>query len=180
MKTIKSGKISDLGSKISEKQSIVYTSTCIEEARIGGTLSHTDSKDGSHSHSWNYEDHTFDYKLDQWGIEKLFHNSDEVLIIELKLYIEDWGKLNIKNKSKLSYTIFLANYGSLALYDEYLEKGFIIDHENYNLKILDGLYLEYLRNLMGLCLIKSIFAFRMIYLIKLNQLIKIKISCLFR
>ena len=55
VKTIKSGKRSALGSDISQNQSTVYTSDCIEEESIGGTLSHTDSKDGSHSDSWNDE-----------------------------------------------------------------------------------------------------------------------------
>ena len=36
--------------------------------------------------------------------------------------------MNIKNKSKLSCTIFLAKYCSLYLYYEDLEKIFIIDH----------------------------------------------------
>ena len=66
----------------------MYTSACIEESSIGGTLSQTDSKFGSHSHYWNDEDHTFDYRLDQKGVEKLFQNSYEVILIELKLYIE--------------------------------------------------------------------------------------------
>ena len=57
----------------------MYTSVYIEEARIGRTIYHTDSKDGSHSHSCNDEDHTFDCQLDQWGIEKLFHNLDEAI-----------------------------------------------------------------------------------------------------
>ena len=56
VKTIKSGKWSALGSEISEKQSIVYKSACIEESRIGRTLSHTDTNDGSHSHTCNDED----------------------------------------------------------------------------------------------------------------------------
>ena len=86
-KTIKSGKISALGSDISNNHSIVYTSTCIEEARTGRTISNTYSKDGSHSHSWNDEDHAFDYQLYQWGVEKLFQNSDEAITRELKLYI---------------------------------------------------------------------------------------------
>ena len=47
----------------------------------------------------------------------------------MKLYIEYWGNLNIKNKSQLLCTMCLAKYGSLGLYDEYLEKWFIIDHE---------------------------------------------------
>ena len=59
VKTIKSGKRSALGSDISEKHSIVYTSACIEEASIGRTLSHTDSNNGSHSHTWNDEDQAF-------------------------------------------------------------------------------------------------------------------------
>ena len=41
----------------------------------------------------------------------------------------------------------------------------------------DGIYLEYLRNLMGLCLIISIFALMMTYLIEFNELVKIEISC---
>ena len=76
VKTIKSVKISTLGSDLSGNQSIVYKSSCIEESRIGRTLSCTDSKDGSHSHSWNDEYHTFDNQLDQLGVDKLFQNSD--------------------------------------------------------------------------------------------------------
>ena len=47
-------------------------------------------------------------EFDQWGVEKLFQNPDEVIITELKMYIEDREKLN---------TIFLAEYVSLDLYD---------------------------------------------------------------
>ena len=76
----------------------------------------------------NDEKHAFDYQLDKWGVEKLFHNSDEAIFIGLKLYIEDWVKLNIKSKIQLSCTMFLEKYGSLALYDEDMDKIFIIDH----------------------------------------------------
>ena len=107
----------------------MYISDCIEEARIGRNLSQIDIKDGSHSHSWNDGDHAFDYQLDQWGVEKLFQNSDEAIIRELKLYIGYWGKLNIKNKSQLSKAIFLTKYGSLSLYYEDLKKIFIIDYK---------------------------------------------------
>ena len=92
MKTIKLGKRSALVSEISDKQSIVYTSVCIKEARIGRNLPHTDIKNVSHSYSWNDEYHAFDYQLDQWGVDKLFHNSDEAITRELKLYIEEWEK----------------------------------------------------------------------------------------
>ena len=74
VKIIKSRKISDLGSDISEEQIIVYTSACIEEERIVKTLSKMDIDDGSHSHSWNDEDHVIDYQLDQGGVETLFQN----------------------------------------------------------------------------------------------------------
>ena len=68
----------------------MYTSTCIEEESIGSTLPHTYSKDGSHSHTWNDEDQSFDYKLDQWGVDKLFPNEDEAITRELRMYIEEW------------------------------------------------------------------------------------------
>ena len=76
VKTNKSGKRSDLGSEITDKQSIVYTYARIEESSIERTFYHTDKKDGSHIHSWNDEDDAFDYQLNQWGVEKMFHNSD--------------------------------------------------------------------------------------------------------
>ena len=57
-----------------------------------GTLSHTYSKYGSHSHSWNDEYHAFGYQLDQWGVENLFQNSDEAITREFKFYIETWEK----------------------------------------------------------------------------------------
>ena len=77
---MKPRKRSALGSEISEKQSIVYTYACIVKERFERTLSNTDSKKGSHSHSWNDEYHALDYQLYQWGVEKLFQNSNEVII----------------------------------------------------------------------------------------------------
>ena len=58
---------------------------------------------------------------------------DEAIIGELKLYIEDWEKLIINNKSQLSCTMFFAKYGSLALYDEDMEKDLSLTTNNYNL-----------------------------------------------
>ena len=69
---------------------LLYTSARIEKSIIGINISHTSSKDGSHSYSCNYEDRGFDFQLDQWVVDKLFQNLDELIIIELKLCIEDW------------------------------------------------------------------------------------------
>ena len=68
----------------------MYKSACIEEARIGRSLSDIDTNNGSHSHTWNDEDQDFDYQLDQWGVEKFFPNEDEAITRELKMYIEEW------------------------------------------------------------------------------------------
>ena len=107
---------------------------------IGSNISHTDSKDVSHRHSWNDQEHAFGYQLDQWGVKKFFHNSDEVIIRELKFYIEDWENFNIKNKRQLSCTMFDAKYGSMDLYNEYLDKRFIIDQEQLQFdNMQDGL-----------------------------------------
>ena len=54
------------------------------------------------------------------------------------MYIEEWEKTYIKNKSQVSKTMFLAKYGSLALYDVDLEKRFIIDHEQLQFDKTDG------------------------------------------
>ena len=58
----------------------MYSYACVEEAIIGRNISNTNIKDGSRSHSWNDKNHTFDYQLNKWGVEKLFCNSDEVII----------------------------------------------------------------------------------------------------
>ena len=59
----------------------------------------------------------------------MFQTSDEVIIRELKLYAEDWEKLNIKKNSQLLRTLFQEKYDSLDFYDEDMGKIFIIDHE---------------------------------------------------
>ena len=79
-----------MGSGFSEKHNIVYTYDCIEEESTRRNLSNTDSKDSSHSHSWNDQDHTFDYQLDKWVVKKLFQNSDEEITRKLKFYNEEW------------------------------------------------------------------------------------------
>ena len=62
------------------------------------------------------------------GVENLFQNSYEVIIRELKFILKIGRKINTKNKRKLSCTMSLAKYGSLALYDKDLEK-YSSDHE---------------------------------------------------
>ena len=54
------------------------------------------------------------------------------------MYIEEWGKSHIKNKSQVSKSIFIEKYGSLALYDEDLKKIIIIDHDILELNKTDG------------------------------------------
>ena len=138
VKTIKSRKISDLGSDISENQSIVYTHACIEKAIIGRNLSNTYIKDSSRSQCLNDQDHVFGYQVYQWGVEKMFQHSDEVIIRELKVHVEDRGEFNIKNKSQLSRTMFIAKYGSLYIYGEDPEKLFMIDHGQLKFDKNDG------------------------------------------
>ena len=53
VKTIKSGKISYISSDVSEKQIIVYTSACIESARIEQYHSEKQLNDNCSSHAWN-------------------------------------------------------------------------------------------------------------------------------
>ena len=116
----------------------MYKYACIKKARTGRNLSHTDSKDDSHSLSWNDEGHAFDYELYQWGVERLFHNSDEAITRELKFYIKEWEKLNIKSKSQISKSECIEKYGSLALYYEDLIRRFIIDHKQLKFDKTDG------------------------------------------
>ena len=108
----------------------MYTSACIEEARIGSTLSHTSSKDSSHSHSWNDEDHAFDYQFDQWGVDKLFQNSDEAITRELKLYIEEWEKCISRTRAKYQKPRFLQNMLVLLYMMKICEKDLSLTMNN--------------------------------------------------
>ena len=72
VKKIKSGKRSDISSDVLEKQSIVYTSACIESAKIEQYHSDKQLNDNFSSHTWNEEDDTFDHHLDKWGVERVF------------------------------------------------------------------------------------------------------------
>ena len=62
VKTIKSGKISAIRSDVSEKQSIVYTSACIESARIEKYHSDKQLYDNCSSQTWNEEDDVIDHQ----------------------------------------------------------------------------------------------------------------------
>ena len=72
VKTIKSGKRSAISSDVSEKQSIVYKSACIESTRIEQYSSDKQLYDNYSSHTWNEEDDAFDHQLEKWDAEKVF------------------------------------------------------------------------------------------------------------
>ena len=90
IKTIKSGKISDIISDVSEKQSIDYTSAGIESARIEQYQSDKQLYDNTSSHTWNEEDDAFDHQLDKWGADRVFSEHSEPVKIGMRAYIEDW------------------------------------------------------------------------------------------
>ena len=72
VKTIKSGKRSAISSDVSEKQSIVYTSACIESAIIEKYHSDKQLYDNFSCHTWNEDDYAFDRQLDKWGVDRIF------------------------------------------------------------------------------------------------------------
>ena len=69
VKTIKSGKRSAISSDVSETQSIVYTSACIESSRIEQYQSDIQIYDNISSHTWNKEDDAFYHQFDKWGVD---------------------------------------------------------------------------------------------------------------
>ena len=73
-------------------------------------------------------------------LRSFFTNTDKAITRELKVYIEEWEKTNINNKSQVSKSIFLAKYDSLDLYDEDMEKYLSLTMNNYNLiKLMGGI-----------------------------------------
>ena len=59
----------------------------------------------------------------------------------MKIYIVEWGKKHIKNKSQVPRATFLAKYGSLTQHDEDTEERKIIDHEILEFNKTDGWHL---------------------------------------
>ena len=127
MKTIKSGKRSAISSDVSEKQSIVYTSACIESARIEKYQADKQLYDNISIHIWNEEDDAFDHQLDEWGVDRVFSEHPEPVKRELRAYIEDWENFYMKKDDQRYRTRFLAKYGGLSLYDIDTEKRYSID-----------------------------------------------------
>ena len=117
VKTIKFGKRSAISSDVSEKQSIVYTSACIESAIIEQYQSDKQLYENSSSHTWNEEDDAFDHQLDKWGVDRAFSEHSEPVKRYLRAYIEDWEILSMKKDDQIYRTCLLAKYGGLSLYD---------------------------------------------------------------
>ena len=69
VKRIKSGNRSDISSDVSENQSIVYTSACIESAIIEQYNLDKNLNDRFSSHTWNEEDDVFYQQLEKWVVE---------------------------------------------------------------------------------------------------------------
>ena len=72
IKTIKSGKRYAISNDVSEKQSIIYTSACIESARIEQYRSDKQVYDNCSINNWNEEDDAFDNQLYKWGVYRVF------------------------------------------------------------------------------------------------------------
>ena len=87
--TINYRKISSISSYVSEKQSIVYTSACIESDIIEQYYSDKKLNDNCSSHTWNEEDDDFDQQFKKWGVEKVFSYQSQPIKIGLRSYIED-------------------------------------------------------------------------------------------
>ena len=71
-KTIKYGKVYATSGDVPQKQSIVYTSACIELDRIEQYHSDKQLNEKFSSHTWNEEDDVFEHQLENWGVEKVF------------------------------------------------------------------------------------------------------------
>ena len=90
VKKIKSGKIYFITSYIQEKQSIVYTPTCIESVCIGRNDSGRNLNACHWRHIWNDDDEVFDHQLEEWGVVNIIKNKLGYITNELRTYIEDW------------------------------------------------------------------------------------------
>ena len=126
VKTIKSGKRSAVSSDASEKQIIVYTSACIESARIEKCHSDKQLNENCSSHTWNEEDDALDHQLEKLGAEKVFSEHSEHVKRDLRAYIEEWERFSMNKYDQRSRTRFLVNYGGLSNYDIDMENRYSI------------------------------------------------------
>ena len=90
VKTTKSGKRSAISIYVSEKHIIVYTSTCIESAKIEQYHSYKQLNYNLTSCNRNEEDYAFYHQLEKWDVEKLFSYHSKPVKGNLISYIEDW------------------------------------------------------------------------------------------
>ena len=83
---------------------------------------------------------TLTINLDKWGFEKLFQTSDKVIIRELKIYVEYWEILNIKNKIQLSRTMLWKSMTVWIFMTSMLIKDWSLITKKFNyMKMMAGL-----------------------------------------
>ena len=92
--------MSAISNDVSEKQSIVYTSSCIESARIEQYHSDKQLNDNCSSNTWNEEYDSFDHQLEKWGVGKLSSDHSESVKRDLRAYIEYWERLLVEKMIK--------------------------------------------------------------------------------
>ena len=60
-------------------------------------------------------------------MERLFSEYSEPVKRELRSYIEDWENISMNKYDQIYWTLFLAKYGGISLYDIDTAKKYHID-----------------------------------------------------
>jgi len=118
-KSLKERKCSNLGSGRLEKQSVCYTSACLEEQRMLRNAGLSDNKGSlaDPSYCWEKADEEFKLKLEGRNFSWKEFEEPTSAVREFKCWKEDWEDKNIALHDKLAEWKLLNKYGGIHFFD---------------------------------------------------------------
>lgn len=126
VKVLKCGKRSGIGGDNIERQSVLYSTAKIEEARI--FQQNLEKPDAGVDGMWGDDDLNFDLQLEKWDVDINELKQPEVTRI-FQCWLEPWEIEGMKDSGPLAEKRFVRKYAGLQLYHLDFEKLYTI-HDN--------------------------------------------------
>jgi len=140
VKRLKAGQRSKTSSEVIEKQSVIYTTACIEAARLKRQELGQDRQDTNENSilGWNDEDIMFDAKLQEWGVDVDELKRAPTIERQFRGWLEDWEKDLLKHNDPVSEARLLEKYKGLAFHDIDQNITYMVYEDNLEYRMYRG------------------------------------------
>jgi len=128
VKHLKTDKRAHLGGVNTERQSVLYSTARINEARIKQSVMEKIDAQGSDA-VWGDDDVAFDLDLENFGVDTNQYKEDVPSRL-FHAWVEDWELEHLKKQCPLSETLLLQKYKNLVFYFPDNKKTYQIAEQN--------------------------------------------------